>query len=133
MKLKAGDRAVDFCLPDADENEVCLKHFSGRWIVLYFYPKDNTPGCTMEAISFSKQMEAFGEKEAVILGLSPDAPQSHCRFRDKHDLRITLLSDVNHRVLEAYGVWVQKKMYGRSYFGVERSTFLIDAEGRVAE
>ncbi len=128
---KAGEPALFFCLPDAEENQVCLKDFQGKWAVLYFYPKDNTSGCTLEAIDFSKSINAFEKMNAVVVGVSPDSPKSHCAFRDRHDLKIRLLSDENHEVMDQYGVWVKKKMYGREYFGVERSTFLINPNGRI--
>ena len=128
---KEGDFALSFCLPDAEENQVCLKDFQGKWLVLYFYPKDNTSGCTLEAIDFSKSINAFERMNTVVLGVSPDSPKSHCNFRDRHDLKIRLLSDENHEVMGQYGVWVKKKMYGREYFGVERSTFLIDPQGKI--
>lgn len=131
MGIEAGQKAVEFCLPDSDGNNVCLKDFLGSWVVLYFYPKDDTPGCTLEAVTFSRQLAAFVDKETVILGVSPDTKESHCRFRDKHDLKITLLSDVDKEVLKSYGVWVLKKMYGKEYYGVERSTFIIDPNGVV--
>jgi peroxiredoxin Q/BCP len=129
--LKEGDAALPFCLPDADENRVCLDDFLGKWIVLYFYPKDNTSGCTLEAIDFTKSIEDFGKLNALVIGISPDSPKSHCNFRDKHDLKVKLLSDEKHETLEKYGVWVKKKMYGKEYDGVERSTFLIDPNGKV--
>ena len=127
--VKGGEQAVDFCLPDADENRVCLNEFRGKWIVLYFYPKDNTSGCTLEAVDFSRMKTSFSERNARVIGVSPDSTKSHCNFRDKHELTITLLSDPDHTVLNLYKVWVPKKMYGREYHGVERSTFLIDPEG----
>jgi len=128
---KAGQKAPEFCLPDSDENKVCLSQFRGQWVVLYFYPKDNTSGCTLEAVDFTRASGDFRKYNAAILGISPDSAKSHCRFRDKHDLKITLLSDTEHDVLEKYGVWSLKKMYGREYFGVIRSTFLIDPEGMI--
>ena len=130
--MEVGQKVPDVCVPDSDGNEMCLKDLAGKWIVLYFYPKDNTPGCTLEAITFTKQMAEFTDKNAVIMGVSPDSGKSHCNFRDKHDLKIRLLSDPEHTMLEAFGVWVLKKMYGREYHGVERSTFLIDPEGNIA-
>ena len=101
-------------------------------MVLYFYPKDNTSGCTLEARGFTMAAKDFEKEGAVILGLSPDSPESHCRFTDKHGLGITLLSDTEHEVLEAYGAWQKKRMYGREFMGVVRSTFLIDPEGTQA-
>lgn len=130
-RVKPGDRAIDFCLQDENEINVCLKDFSGQWIVLYFYPKDNTSGCTLEAVDFSQKLDEFKKRKAVIIGVSPDSPKSHCGFREKNDLKIKLLSDSDHQVIEKYGAWVLKKMYGREYFGVERSTFLIDPEGMI--
>ncbi len=131
-KLKAGDRAPLFCLPNQDEEGVCLEDFKGKWIVLYFYPKDNTSGCTKEAIGFTEKKKEFEALNAIILGVSPDSPKSHRNFIQKKELSLTLLSDQEHKVLEAYGVWQLKKMYGREYMGVVRSTFLIDPEGKIA-
>ncbi len=128
-KMKIGDPAFEFCLPDSDEKRVCLSDFKGRWVVLYFYPKDNTSGCTREAMEFTEKKGEFEELGAVILGISPDSPKSHRNFREKKSLTITLLSDEDHKVLEAYGAWQLKKMYGREYMGVVRSTFLIDPNG----
>ena len=130
--LSEGKEAPDFCLPDQDEREVCLRNFRGKWVVLYFYPKDNTSGCTREAQDFTEKLEEFEKLGAVILGISPDSPKSHRNFREKKNLRVTLLSDQEHRVLETYGAWQLKKMYGREYYGVMRSTHLIDPEGRIA-
>jgi peroxiredoxin Q/BCP len=128
---RKGELAFSFCLPDADGKRICLKDFQGKWVVLYFYPKDNTSGCTLEAIDFSKSIDAFIKMKAVVIGVSPDSPKSHCHFRDQHNLKVKLLSDENHEILDKYGVWVKKKMYGKEYFGVERSTFLIDPSGRI--
>jgi len=127
-----GERAPDFCLPDKNETNICLKDFAGRWVVLYFYPKDNTKGCTLEAMNFSKTLMDFQKMNAVVLGVSPDSPKSHTKFADRHGLEVTLLSDPNHAILEKYGVWQLKKMYGKEYHGVVRSTFLIDPEGYIA-
>jgi len=132
MMLKNGDTAITFCLPDENEKKVCLGDFKGKWIVLYFYPKDNTSGCTLEAIDFTRELDAFKKINAWIIGISPDPPKSHCSFREKHDLRIMLLSDEKRDVIEKYNVWVPKKMAGREYYGVERSTFLIDPKGQIA-
>jgi len=131
-ELNIGDKAPEFCLPDAKKGETCLKDMKGKWVVLYFYPKDNTPGCTMEALEFTATEEDFEEKNAVILGVSPDSTKSHAKFKEKHDLGITLLSDTEKKMLESYGVWQKKKMFGREYMGVVRSTFLINTEGVVA-
>jgi peroxiredoxin Q/BCP len=131
-QVNMGEDAPEFCLPDADENKVCLRDFRGKWVVLYFYPKDNTSGCTLEAVDFTRSIEDFKKMNTEILGMSPDSSRSHCAFRDKHGLKVTLLSDPEHHVLKQYGVWILKKMYGREYYGVERSTFLINTEGKVA-
>jgi len=103
--LKQADKASEFCLPDQNNKEVCLKDFKGRWVVLYFYPKDNTSGCTMEAMDFSRNLSDFENMNTVILGVSPDSTRSHVNFIQKHNLLITLLSDPQHEVLEKYGVW----------------------------
>lgn len=130
--LEAGDAAPGFCLPDQDGREVCSEELSGRWIVLYFYPKDNTSGCTQEAKDFTGSLRDFRDLGAEVLGVSPDSPQSHRKFREKHALDLTLLSDPEHRVLEAYGAWGTKKMYGKEYQGVLRSTAIIDPRGKIA-
>jgi peroxiredoxin Q/BCP len=124
-------KAPEFCLPDHDGNTVCLRDFVGNWVVLYFYPKDMTKGCTLEAIDFSTYLHDFEQMNATILGVSPDSMISHQKFRAKEDLTITLLSDPDHSVLEQYGAWQLKKMYGREYYGVVRSTYLIDPEGQL--
>jgi len=125
------EKATDFCLPNQDDEEVCLNDFSGKWVVLYFYPKDNTKACTLEAIDFTNYLKEFEGLNASIIGVSPDSVKSHQNFIKKHDLKITLLSDPEHSVLEKYGVWQKKKMYGREYFGVVRSTFIIDTKGYI--
>lgn len=130
-QLDVGDQAPEFCLPDQDGNEACLDGFRGKWVVLYFYPRDNTKGCTLEAIDFTQSLGDFESLDAVILGVSPDSVKSHRSFCDRHGLEITLLSDPDHRVLEEYGVWQLKKLYGREFHGVVRSTFLVDPEGRI--
>jgi peroxiredoxin Q/BCP len=130
--LEIGEKAPGFCLEDPDRGEMCLKDLEGKWVVLYFYPKDNTKGCTMEALEFTAAEDEFTAKNAVIIGVSPDSLKSHTNFRQKHDLSINLLSDTEKEVLEAYGVWQKKKMYGREYMGVVRSTYLINTEGKVA-
>ncbi len=131
-KLKIGDKTPLFCLPNQDEEKICLSDFKGKWVVLYFYPKDNTSGCTKEAIGFTEKKEEFEKLGAVILGVSPDSPKSHRNFIEKKGLTITLLSDQEHKVLEEYGAWQLKKMYGREYMGVVRSTYLINPEGKIA-
>lgn len=129
--VETGDRAPRFCLPDKDNKKVCLEDFKGIWLVMYFYPKDNTSGCTLEAIHFTQALTAFKRMGAQIVGVSPDSLESHCKFADKHQLKITLLSDGEHMVLEQYGVWQKKSMYGREFWGVVRSTFLIDPDGKI--
>ncbi|MCW4013177.1 MAG: peroxiredoxin [Candidatus Bathyarchaeota archaeon] len=130
--LDIGEKAPGFCLEDPDRGEMCLKDLKGKWVVLYFYPKDNTKGCTMEALEFTAAEDEFKAKNAVIIGVSPDSLKSHTNFRQKHELSINLLSDTEKEVLESYGVWQKKKMYGREYMGGVRSTYLIDPEGKIA-
>ena len=130
--IEIGEKAKDFCLPNQDEVDMCLRDLKGRWVVLYFYPKDNTPGCTTEACDFTQNLPDFEELDAVVLGVSPDSPKKHRNFREKKGLKITLLSDEDKNVLQEYGVWQLKKMCGREYMGVVRTTYLIDPEGKVA-
>ncbi len=130
--LLPGTAAPAFTVPDQDEQPVRLEDLRGQWVVLYFYPKDDTPGCTTEACEFSDGLEAFAGLDAVVLGCSPDSPAAHRRFAAKHGLKVRLLSDPEHVVMEAYGAWGEKKMYGRTSTGVIRSTVLIDPEGRLA-
>ena len=132
-KLKVADKAPDFCLPDASDEKVCLKVFRGKWVVLYFYPKDNTSGCTKEAVDFSASVKDFNKMGATIIGVSPDSTTSHVNFINKHNLKIILLSDTERKVLEKYGVWQKKKMYGREYFGVVRTAFVIDPKGKIKQ
>jgi peroxiredoxin Q/BCP len=124
-----GEKAPDFCLPDKDNKIICLKSFRGKWVVLYFYPRDNTKGCTLEAVDFTNNLQDFKDINTVVLGVSPDSVKSHTTFAETHGLTVTLLSDPDHTVLEKYGVWQLKKMYGKEYYGVVRSTFIIDPEG----
>ncbi len=124
-----GEKAPDFCLPNQDGEEICLRDLAGSWVVLYFYPKDNTPGCTTEALDFTAHLDQFQALGATVLGVSPDSVRRHRNFVDKKDLKVTLLSDEEKMVCQAYGVWQLKKNYGREYMGVVRSTFLIDPEG----
>lgn len=130
--VEIGTKAPDFCLPNQDETEICLRDLKGKWIVLYFYPKDNTPGCTTEACEFTEALPEFEEMDAVILGVSPDSPKKHRNFIEKKGLKITLLSDEEKEVLQAYDVWKLKKNYGREYMGVVRTTYIIDPEGNIA-
>jgi len=130
--LEVGQKAPDFCLPNQDGEEICLRDFAGSWVVLYFYPKDNTPGCTTEALDFTALKSEFEKEGAVILGVSPDSIKRHQNFIQKKDLQITLLSDEEKEVAKKYGVWQLKKMYGKEYMGIVRSTFLIDPDGKIA-
>ncbi len=132
VELSIGSEAPTFCLPNQEGEEVCPGDHRGKWVVLYFYPKDNTKGCTLEALDFTLNKATLEAMGATVLGVSPDSVESHEGFCMKHDLTITLLSDTEHSVLEEYGVWQLKKMYGREFHGVVRSTFLIDPEGRIA-
>jgi peroxiredoxin Q/BCP len=130
--LNVGDIVPDFCLPNQDEEEICLRDIKGKWIVLYFYPKDNTPGCTTEACDFTQAQPDFSKLDAIVLGVSPDSPKKHRNFIEKKDLGITLLSDEDKEVCNLFGVWQLKKMCGREYMGVVRSTFIIDPDGKIA-
>ena len=127
--VEIGTRAPDFCLPNQDEEEICLHDLKGKWVVLYFYPRDNTPGCTTEACDFTNELPEFQKLNAEVLGVSADSPKSHRGFMEKHGLKINLLSDQKHEVMEKYGVWRLKKNYGKEYMGLVRSTFVIDPEG----
>ena len=130
--VEIGDVAPLFCLPGAEEQEICLKDYLGRWLVLYFYPRDNTSGCTREAVDFTAALPRLQDLGAAVLGVSRDSPASHRKFAEKHGLMVTLASDQNHKVTEAYGAWALKKMYGKESYGVVRSTFLIDPQGKVS-
>jgi peroxiredoxin Q/BCP len=132
-KLAKGAKAPDFTLPRDGGGQVSLSNFKGKYLLLYFYPKDDTSGCTKEANEFNALKPEFEANDCEILGVSPDSPACHAKFKTKHNLRIALASDENKAMLEAYGVWVEKSMYGRKYMGVERSTFLIDREGAIAQ
>jgi peroxiredoxin Q/BCP len=129
--VQEGDPAPDFALPDADGTIVKLADLKGCFTVIYFYPKDNTSGCTKEALDFSALTAEFKKLGAKVFGVSPDSQKSHANFRSKHALDVTLLSDPQKEILEAFGVWTQKKMYGRAYMGVERSTFLIGPDSKI--
>ncbi len=131
-KLEAGAKAPAFTLPDAEGNKVSLKSFAGRKVVVYFYPRDDTPGCTKEACQFNDALSQFEGLGVPVIGISPDKQASHVKFRDKYGLRFPLLSDPDHGVMEAYGAWGEKTMYGKKTTGVIRSTFLIDEKGKVA-
>lgn len=130
--VEEGKKAPDFELSDTDGETVRLAKLKGQAVVVYFYPKDDTPGCTTEAKDFTCLIDKFREAGAQVIGISPDGADKHRKFRDKHDLAVRLLADEEHKVAETYGVWVEKSMYGRRYMGVERATFLIDQNGKVA-
>ena len=132
MSLIPGAPAPDFSLPATGGNNISLSNLRGRKVVLYFYPKDNTSGCTLEAQNFQALRKDFEAADTEIVGISPDPVKSHDKFSAKYDLEFPLASDEAKTMLEAYGVWVEKSMYGRKYMGVERTTVLIDREGRIA-
>ncbi|RQW07364.1 MAG: thioredoxin-dependent thiol peroxidase [Calditrichaeota bacterium] len=132
--LKAGDKAPDFTLQSDEGKTVSLSDFTGKSeVILYFYPKDNTSGCTKEACSFRDNQPDFQNKNARVLGVSPDSVESHRKFREKLGLNFTLLSDPDHEVAEKYGAWGEKSMYGKKYMGILRTTFVIGKDGRIKE
>lgn len=131
MMLETGQKAPGFHLPNGEGEMVSLEDFRGKKVVVYFYPKDDTPGCTTEACSFRDHHQVIQEKNAVVLGISPDSSASHQKFAAKFGLPFHLLSDEDHSTAEAYGAWGEKKMYGKAYMGILRSTFIIDEEGTV--
>jgi peroxiredoxin Q/BCP len=131
-EIGVGDVAPAFELPQAGGGTLSLASLKGKPVVLYFYPKDDTSGCTAEAIAFSGLKPQFAKADATVVGMSPDSVKSHDKFRSKHALAVELVSDADKKVLEAYGVWTEKSMYGRKYMGVERTTFLIGPGGKVA-
>jgi len=130
--IEVGDKAPAFELADQDGRTHKLSDYRGKWVVLYFYPKDNTPGCTSQACQFRDTWDDLAARGAVVLGVSPDNVKSHRRFADRHGLPFPLLADVDHAVCEAYGVWGQKSMFGRKYMGVLRTTYVIDPTGKVS-
>ena len=131
--LKEGQKAPQFNLLDSGEKKVALKSFLGKKVVLYFYPKDMTSGCTAQACDFRDSFPDFKILKSVVIGVSADSTSSHKKFEDKYDLPFTLLSDPDKKVLEKYGVWKEKSMYGRKYMGIERTTFIIDEKGKIAK
>ena len=131
--LEEGQPAPDFTLPTDSGDEISLTALRGKPVVLYFYPKDDTPGCTVQALGIRDAWGEFERSGAVVLGVSPDSPKSHVKFRDKYSLPFTLLADEDHTVAEAYGVWVEKSFAGKKYMGVERSTFVIGPDGTLAK
>jgi thioredoxin-dependent peroxiredoxin len=131
MSVKSGDKAPDFSLPTDGNGKVSLSKLKGKKVILYFYPKDDTSGCTAEACGFRDSLPKFGKSDAVVIGISRDSVASHDKFKKKYDLPFTLASDEDGKVCEAYGTWVEKNMYGRKYMGIERATFLIDPKGAI--
>lgn len=132
-ELKPGDKAPDFTLPADGGRQISLRELQGKSVVLYFYPKDDTPGCTTEAIGFSEAIDDFEAAGAVIIGVSKDSVAKHDKFRDKHELKVVLASDEAGDTVEAYGAWVEKNMYGRTYMGIERCTYLIGPDGVIRQ
>jgi peroxiredoxin Q/BCP len=130
MPLKPGDPAPDFILPDQHDKATSLSSLRGRRVLVYFYPKADTPGCTTQACGLNDVLGEIGD--AAVLGISPDKPSEQLKFAEKYGLGFPLLSDPDHAVAEAYGVWKEKRMYGRTYMGIERSAFLVDGDGRIA-
>ena len=133
MTLNAGDKAPDFTLPTDGGGSVSLSDLKGRKVVLYFYPKDDTPGCTKEACGFRDSLPDFSGIDAVVIGVSKDSVAKHDKFKAKYELPFTLASDEDGTLCEAYGTWVEKSMYGRKYMGIDRATFLIDGQGKIAQ
>ena len=131
--VQEGDKAPDFELPTESGETLKLSKLGGKPVVVYFYPKDDTTGCTAEAKDFTRLAPDFGKLGVAVIGISPDSPESHQRFARKYDLKVRLAADADKAVAMAYGVWVEKSMYGRRYMGVDRSTFLVDAQGKVAK
>jgi thioredoxin-dependent peroxiredoxin len=129
--IEVGKKAPDISLLNQDDEKISLKDFLGKKVVLYFYPKDDTSGCTKEACNFRDEFPKFTKSKAVILGVSPDSVKSHKKFVEKYDLNFNLLADEDKKIVEKYGVWKEKSMYGRKYMGVERTTFIIDEEGKI--
>ncbi len=131
MALEIGSTAPDFSLPDETGNLVSLASLKGKKVVLYFYPKDDTSGCTIQAKDFTCLVDEFAKSGAVVIGVSPDSVKSHVKFSTKHDLSISLLADEEKTAIQAYGLWIEKSMYGKKYMGVNRSTFLIGEDGTI--
>lgn len=129
--LETGTKAPDFTLPDQNGNPVSLSDFAGKRVVVYFYPRDNTPGCTRQACAFAQNYEGFRAKDVVVIGISKDSVASHLKFARKYELPFILLSDPELQAIQAYGVWQEKKLYGKVSMGVVRTTFLIDAQGNI--
>jgi len=132
MSVDVGDKAPEFTLPTDGKGELTLSSLRGKKVVLYFYPKDSTPGCTTEAENFRDAINDFAKARTEVVGVSKDSVKRHDNFKVKYDLNFSLVSDTNGETCEAYGVWVEKQNYGRTYMGIERSTFLIDEQGKIA-
>jgi thioredoxin-dependent peroxiredoxin len=131
--MNIGQSAPTFTAPDRDGKNIALQDFQGRWLVLYFYPKDNTPGCTTQAIEFTAKLPEFTALDTQVVGISPDSIASHGKFIDKQKLAIILLSDPEHQIAESYNVWQLKKFMGKEYMGIVRSTFIIDPSGKIVK
>lgn len=131
-ELKTGSKAPDFTLPTDGGGEISLKQFKGQKVVLYFYPKDDTPGCTAESCSFNENLSKFNKLDVQVIGLSKCSVKKHDKFKEKYGLKFPLASDENGDVCERYGTWIEKSMYGKKYMGIDRSTFLIDENGKIA-
>lgn len=131
--LEIGTKAIDFTLPDESGNMVSLHDFKGKKVVIYFYPKDNTPGCTKEACAFKAAYDDFKKEDVVVIGISKDTQKAHLNFKKKYELPFILLSDVEHEVIEAYDCWKEKKLYGKTYMGITRSTYIINEEGIIIQ
>lgn len=132
MTVKIGDDAPGFCLKDADDRELCLENFRGKWVILYFYPKDGSKSCTAEAADFTKRIYELEKMGVVVIGVSPDSVKSHKKFMLKYSLKVILLSDPESEFIKAYGAWGKKILYGKEYMGVIRSTFIINPEGKIS-
>lgn len=130
--MKINEKIPNFCLPDQNNNNVCIDEFEGKWLVIYFYPKDNTPGCTKEANQFTEKLEEFKKLNCIVIGISPDSPSSHLNFIKKYNLQHYLLCDTNKEIIKKFGAWGIKKMYGKESEGVVRSTFIINPERKIS-
>jgi len=133
MPLKTGDKAPSFSLPDQSGKTHALKDYAGKWVLLYFYPKDDTPGCTVEACTLRDNFPKFKKMQAVVLGVSADAVKKHAKFAEKYELPFTLLADEEKEAIKAYGVWAKKKFMGREYMGILRNSYLIDPKSKIAK
>jgi peroxiredoxin Q/BCP len=129
--LSIGDKAPDFTLPTDNFEDFALSNYKGKNVVLYFYPKDNTPGCTQQANEFTDHYAEFKAHNTIIVGISRDDPDTHANFKNKHNIAFPLISDIDHITISEYGAWVEKNLYGKKYMGIERSTFLINKEGKI--